>query len=83
MWAARKACIESETNKRLCRAIRHQTRQSMPYIFQNGDSVYFRSDSSNEWKGPGTVIGIDNQTVFIKHGSAYVYVHPCMRTQSF
>ena len=77
MRAARKAFIESEANERLRRAIRHQTRQSTPYIFQNGDSVYFKGDSSNEWKGPGTVIGVDNQTVLIKHGSVYVRVHPC------
>ena len=77
MRAARKAFIESEANERLQRAIRHQTRQSTPYIFQNGNSVYFKKDSSNEWQGPGTVIGIDNQTVLIKHGSVHVRVHPC------
>ena len=77
MQAARKAFIESQANGRICRAIRHQTHQSTPYIFQNGDSVYFKRDSSNEWKGPGTVIGIDNQTVLNKHGSVYVRVHPC------
>ena len=45
--AARMAFIESEANERLRRAIRHQTCQSTPYIFQNGDSVYFKRDSSN------------------------------------
>ena len=28
-------------------------------------------------ESPGTVIGIDNQTVLIKHGSVHVCVHPC------
>ena len=86
MRAARKAFIESEAKEKLCRTLRHQTHQSTPYIFQNGDSVYFKRDSSNEWKGLGTVIGIDNQTLLIKHGSVYVCVHPCwffMKTQSF
>ena len=46
---ARKAFIESKANERLRRTIRHQTCQSTPYIFQNGDSrLYFKRDSSNK-----------------------------------
>ena len=53
------------------------TRQSNPHIFRNGDSVYYKRESSNQWKGSGSVIGIENQAVMIKHGGSYVKVHPC------
>ena len=75
--SARKAYIEAESSEKISRALKHQTRSSTPHIFQNGDSVYYKRDSSKQWKGPGTVIGIQNQTIIIKHGSVYVRVHPC------
>ena len=34
-----------------------------------GDSVFYKRNNSNEWKGPGTVIGQDGQQVLVKHGS--------------
>ena len=39
--------------------------------------MYYKRESSDQWKGPGSVIGIENQTVMIKHGGSYVKVHPC------
>lgn len=75
--AARRAFIKTESSERIKRALRHQTRQSNSHIFQNGDSVYYKRESSNQWKGPGTVIGVEHQTVLIKHGSTHVKVHPC------
>ena len=29
------------------------------------------------WKGPETVIGIDSNLVFVRHGGEYVRVNPC------
>ena len=63
--SARKAFIEAESSEKISRALKHQTRSSTRYIFQNGDSVYYKRDSSKQWKGPGTVIGIENQTIVI------------------
>ena len=40
--------------------------------------MYYKRDGSHEWKGPGKVIGTDNQTDLIKHGSIHVRVHPCI-----
>ena len=74
---ARKAFAEAESSEKINQALRHQTCLSTPRIFQNGDSVYYKRDSLEQWKDPGTVIGIENQTVVIKHGSIYVRVHPC------
>ena len=39
--------------------------------------MYYKHESSNQWKGPGSVIGIENQTIMLKHGGSYVKVHPC------
>ena len=55
-----------------------QTRQSNPHIFRNGDSVYYKRESPNQWKGSESVIGVENRTVMIKHGGSYVKVHPCL-----
>ena len=71
------AYIEDESSEKISQALKHQTRSSTPHIFQNGDSVYYKRDSSKQRKGPGTVIGIENQTIIIKHGSVYVRFHPC------
>ena len=59
------------------RALRQQTRQFNPHIFRNGDSMCYKRESSNQWKDPGSVIGVENQTVMTKHGGSYVKVHPC------
>ena len=75
--SARKAFIEAESSEQISRALRQQTRQSNPHIFRNGDPVYYKRESSNQWKGPGSVIGVENQIVMIKHGGSYVKVHPC------
>ena len=66
--SARKAFIEAESSERTGRALRQRTRQSNPHIFCNGDSTYCKCESSNQWKGPGSVIGVENQTVIISIG---------------
>ena len=75
--SARKAFIGAESSERISRALHQRTRQCNPHVFRNGDSVYYKCESSNQWKGPGSVIGVENQTVMIKHGGSYVEVHPC------
>ena len=67
--------IKSDSAEKLRRALRHQTRTYMKYF--TGDIVYYKGINSNEWKGPGTVIGQDGQQVLVKHGGSYVRVHPC------
>ena len=75
--SARKAFVEAKSSEKISRALKHQTRSSTPYTFQNGDSVYYKRDSSKQWKGPGIVTGTENQTIVIKHGSVNVRIHPC------
>ncbi|XP_057314680.1 uncharacterized protein LOC130655883 [Hydractinia symbiolongicarpus] len=77
MNAARKTFIQSESAEKVRRALRHQTRTSGDDRFETGDKVFYKRNTSNAWKGPGSVIGQDDKQVLIKHGSSYVRVHPC------
>lgn len=46
------------------------------FIF-SGDTILYKRNDSNEWRGLGIVIGQINQQVFVKHGSFFVRIHPC------
>ena len=77
MHAAHQAFIKSESAERLRRALRHRTHTYSDMKYFTGNIVYYKRNSSNEWKGPGTVIGQDGQQVLVKHGGSYVRVHLC------
>ena len=77
MHAARQAFIKSESAEKLRRALCYHTRTSSDVKYFTGDNVYYKRNNSNEWKGPGTVIGQDGQQVLVEHGGSYVRVHPC------
>ena len=77
MHAARRAFMRSESSEKLQKALRHQVRGNPSFQYSSGDLVYFKRPESNNWMGPGVVIGTENKTVFVKHGSAYIKVHPC------
>ena len=46
-------------------------------VYHNGDQVYYKNNNLRYWKGPETVIGIDTNQVFVRHGGIYVRVNPC------
>ena len=77
LHAARKRFIETEVDEKLQRAHRHKTITATSLVYQNGDQVYYKKNDSQYWKGPATVIGIDNKQVFIRHGGIYVRVNTC------
>ena len=41
------------------------------------DEVYYKSNDSNQWKGPGTIIGKENKQVIVKHGGEHMRFYPC------
>ena len=56
------------------------TKQELPqvcFFYQNGNQVYYKKNNLRYWKGPETVIGIDSNLVFVRHGGEYVRVNPC------
>ena len=77
MHAARRAHIQSESDEKVRRALRHNVRTSGEVDFVTGDKVYYKRMDSKEWKGPGVIIGKDGKQVLVKHGGIYVRVHPC------
>ena len=58
------AFISAESCEKIRRAL-----QAKAWRFNNGDSVYYKRDVVLTWKGPGTVISKEGQTVLVKHGS--------------
>ena len=74
---SRKAFIECEANEKLRRAIKSKLWPTTSLIYELGDEVYYKRNYSNQWKGPGTVIGKENKQVIVKHGGQHIRVHPC------
>ncbi|PIK59085.1 hypothetical protein BSL78_03967 [Apostichopus japonicus] len=72
---ARREFIAVESSERIRRALRKQVRTLSNFV--TGDKVYYKRQDSNEWKGPGVVIGRDGVVVFVRHGGSYVRVHRC------
>ena len=70
MHAARQAFIQSEASEKLRRAIKAKTRVSTAVVYQPADLVYFKRETSNRWKGPGTVIGRENKQISMKYVQA-------------
>ena len=39
--------------------------------------MYCKRNNSDQWHGPGTVIGKDEKQVLVRHGGIYVRAHVC------
>ena len=73
---SRKEFIKLESDERLKRAFKRQTRNIVParsYVL--GEKVYFHKDKVG-WCGPGVVYGIDNQEILVKQGGSSHRAHP-------
>ena len=76
LHSSRQAFIKSESSEKIRRALRHQIRVKNQ-LFTCGDSVYYKRDGEEKWRGPGKVIGQDGKVIFVRHGNIYVRVSPC------
>ena len=77
LHSARRAFIASENDEKIKRALCHNIRTCGEVKYVTGDSVFYKGEDKNEWRGPGVVIGQVNQQVFVKYGSFYIRLHPC------
>ena len=77
MHASRKVFTEAESNEKLRRALKSKARVTTGLMYDPGDLVYYKRKDSNEWKGPGKVIGKERKQILVKHGGYYARVHPC------
>lgn len=80
LHSARQGFIKAESSERLARALRHNIRSSDHEELVNGAEVYYKRNDSNEWRGPGIIIGRDGKQFLVKHGGGYVRVHECRLT---
>ena len=77
LHGARKNFLETETDEKFQRALRHKRITTTSLVYQNGDQVCYKKSDCRSWKDPATVIGIDNKQVFVRHEVIYVRVNPC------
>ena len=57
-------------------ALSHQICASSQ-TFETGDTVFYKRDTSNKWKGPGKVISQVGKTTLVCHRSTYVGAPSC------
>ena len=77
MHAARIEFIRNESSEKLRRALLNNIRDTDVNDIDMGDTVYYKRNNSDKWRGPGKVIGRDGKQVLVKHGGVYVRVHIC------
>ena len=76
MSEARECFIKFEADERLKRALRKKTRPSITEkAYEIGTAVYF--ERLGQWRGPGTVIGLEHKDVLVKQGGTIYRVPPC------
>ena len=78
MHKARENFIKAESSERIMKALRHKVRTYSEEEFSNGEKVYYQARRGRKgWRGPGKVLGKENNFVLIRHGDAYYRCHPC------
>ena len=78
--AVREAFITSEASQKIKLALKKNVRYYQRF-YEPGDYVYYKRDSSSQWKGLAKVLGQDGPALFLRHGARYIKVHMC-RVQS-
>ena len=80
--AARQAFIQNESSEKVKCALTHQIRTSGDDTYTTGDLVFYKRGNSEQWHGPGTIVGQDGKQIFVKYGSTYVRLHTCRITHA-
>lgn len=75
MHSTRINFIGEESFSKLKKAIKHIIRTYTNVVCKTGEKVYFKRKDDGYWKGPGTVIGIDEQQVLAKETSSYIRIY--------
>ena len=71
MHSARKSFIAVEASEKIQRALQCNICTLGEIKYFTGDSVFYKRNNTDKWKGPGTVIGQDAQAL-LKHDSIYI-----------
>ena len=75
MRVAREEFMKRDSDDGLRRALKHNVRENKLAEVNIGDQVYYKRNDSDEWKGPGSVIGREGSQVLVRHGGLVVRVH--------
>ena len=73
LHATRKEFIKTESCEKIKRALKHRIRTS-DTVYQYGDTVYYKRENEDRWKGPATVMFQDGKVIFVRHGGFGVKV---------
>ena len=74
--AARKAFTASEGLEKIKLALKKNIRNYQRF-YELGDEVYYKCDSSSQWKGPAEALGQDGPVLFLRHDARYIKAHIC------
>ena len=74
--AARKAFIASEASEKIKSALKKNIRNYQRF-YELRDEVYYKRDSSSQWKGPAKVLGQDGLVLFLSYGARYIKARIC------
>ena len=81
LHSARREFVKFESEERISRALRHNTRATHPDDLQRGDEVYFKRRDDNQWHGPGVIVAWEEKLALVRHGGEYYRVHTCRLTK--
>ena len=75
MRIAKEEFLKKDSNERLKRALKHNVRENKASDVVMGDHVFYKRKDSNEWRGPGSVIGREGSQILVRHGGMIVRVN--------
>ena len=75
LHSARQQFIQSESNERIRRALRHKIRISNE-TYEKGDEIFYKKDGNSRWLGPAKVLAQDGKLVFVRHGNQLMRIAP-------
>ena len=77
MQKAREEFMKVERSVRLKRALKCKVPSYSDDALVQGDVVYYKRLKGKEFQGPGTVVGMIDKNIIIKHGGKLLRLHPC------
>ena len=75
LHSSRQQFIQSESNERIRRALRHKIRISNE-TYEKGDEIFYKKDGNSRWLGPAKVLAQDGKLVFVRHGNQLMRIAP-------
>ena len=76
LHSVRKAFVALESSNKMKLSIKKNICNYQQF-YNIGDMVYYKRDSSHEWKGPAKVLEQDRAILFLRHGAKYIKAHIC------